>query len=141
MSPHQFSREGMALPQGRGDFQKVSVVCYIGLLSFLKLLKIKKGLFPSFTIMPLFITFCRIVIKMVSWRKFLEHFLGQLHVLCHVQPLEPRRPQGQAGGSPEHLLLASPPPRNCSKRTNTESVSKLPAQRLAHTGTVLKSPL
>lgn len=70
MSPHQFSREGMALPQGRGDFQKVSVVCYIGLLSFLKLLKIKKGLFPSFTIMPLFITFCRIVIKMVSWRKF-----------------------------------------------------------------------
>lgn len=81
-------------------------------------MKNKKELFPSFTIMPLVIIFCKIVIKMVSWRKFLEHFLGQLHSALQLRPLEPRGPQGQAGGSPEHLLLVTPP-RNCSKRRST----------------------
>lgn len=90
--------------------------------------------------MPLIIIFCKIVIKMVSWRKSLEHFLGQLHSVLQCAASGATDTPWTSGGSPEHLLLVNPLQENAREQALNQ-VFKLPRQRPAQTGMVVKSPL
>lgn len=54
------------------------------------------------------IIFCKIVIKMVSWRKFLEHFLGQLHSSLQCAASGATGTPRTSSGFPEHCYWLAP---------------------------------
>lgn len=82
---------------------------------FFEVIKNKKELLTNLNIMPLVIVFCKIVMKMVSWRKFLEHFLGLLHGAPHCTRCC-LQSQGDTRNKQEAFPQNTSPPRNWTAR-------------------------